>query len=132
MMPAARGPRFGFVIARAGSHIHFRRNRHRVSAAGLDLLIERTSVQLRQISGVADAGIKPGVVASRVAAELLARGEPSLSQLLDSAEGGDADLDAAFVDLVDDVGMQECEQRLTVAGVESLVILLDERVHGFR
>ena len=90
MMPAARGPRFGFVIARAGSHIHFRRNRHRVSAAGLDLLIERTSAQLRQISGVADAGIKPGVVASRVAAELLARGEPSLSQLLDSAEGGDA------------------------------------------
>ena len=50
----------------------------------------------------------------------------------ESAEGGDADLDAAFVDLVDNIGMQECEQRLTVAGVESLVILLDERVHGFR
>jgi chemotaxis methyl-accepting protein methylase len=77
-------------LLRPSSIAHFFRNRHRVSAAGLDLLIERTSAQLRQISGVADAGIKPGVVASRVAAELLARGEPSLSQLLDSAEGGDA------------------------------------------
>ena len=59
-------------------------------AAGFDLLLERTSAQLRQISGVADAGIKPGVVASRVAAELLLRGEPSLSGLLDRAERGDA------------------------------------------
>jgi hypothetical protein len=50
----------------------------------------------------------------------------------ESAEGGDADLDTAFVDLVDDIGMQESEQRLTVAGVESLVVLTDERVHGFR
>jgi hypothetical protein len=50
----------------------------------------------------------------------------------ESSEGGDTDLDATFVDLVDDIGMQEREQRLSVAGVESLVVLTDERVHGFR
>ena len=48
------------------------------------------------------------------------------------AEGRDADLDTAFVDLVDDVGMQEREQGFAVTGIEGLIILTDERVHGFR
>jgi hypothetical protein len=50
----------------------------------------------------------------------------------EGAESRDADLDAAFVDLVDDIRMEEREQRLTVAGVEGLIVLTDERVHGFR
>jgi len=60
-----------------------------VTAAGFDTLLARTSAQLFAISGAPDAGIKQGFGASRIAEALLARGETSLSALLDRAEGGD-------------------------------------------
>ena len=50
----------------------------------------------------------------------------------EGAESRDADLDAAFVDLVDDVRVQEGEQGFAVTGIEGLIILTNERVQGFR
>lgn len=52
-------------------------------------LLARISAQLHRISGIPDAGIKHGVVASRVAEALAERGEPALLSLLDEAERGD-------------------------------------------
>ncbi len=71
-----------------------------VTPEAIERLVERTSLQLQQMSGVADGGIKRGFVASRLAVEVRLRGEHSLSGLLDRAEGGEAEAQHALRDLL--------------------------------